>query len=137
MTTFGRDISCTDGGIRSGRFVTGPRLVAEAIYRRLTTRRGLLRGGDAEANYGIDLSAMVGAVQASRDAASLPGRIEAEIRKDERIVDVHVDVLTITDVASITYRISIDADTGEGPFSLVLDASGITTEILQIQAGEQ
>ena len=43
MTDFGFDTSCTTA-LRTGRFSSGPRLVAEACFRRLSTLRGTLRG---------------------------------------------------------------------------------------------
>ncbi|MTV47148.1 hypothetical protein GM528_12520, partial [Streptococcus pneumoniae] len=58
MTTyFGYDISCTRG-MKSGRFVSGVELVAQAYYRRLTTTRGTLIGGEEEQNYGLNLMSL-------------------------------------------------------------------------------
>ncbi len=75
MVDFGREISCTDS-LKTGRFSTGARLVAEAAYRRLTTPRGTLRGGEEEANYGIDLTEMCGATNVKLLQASLPDGTE-------------------------------------------------------------
>mgnify|MGYP000564826546 CR=1 FL=1 len=46
------------------------RLVAEAIYRRLTTPPGTLLGGDDEANYGLDLLSLIGSVEPARLVAA-------------------------------------------------------------------
>lgn len=134
MSNFGRDISCTRG-LRTGRFVSGPRLVAEAIYRRLTTPRGTLRGGPAEANYGIDLTELVGSAATKRDAAALPGRITTEILKDERIERVEVTVTQSVDGPAVSFAIVIEGETAEGPFALQLLASEVTVELLNISAG--
>lgn len=133
-SNFGRDISCTRG-LRTGRFVTGPRLVAEALYRRLTTPRGTLRGGPDEANYGIDLTELVGSAATKRDAAALPGRIQAEALKDERIERVNVTVTQSVEGPSVAFAILIEAETSEGPFELQLLVSEVTVQLLNISDG--
>ena len=130
---FGRDISCTTS-LRTGRYATGVRLVAEAIFRRLITPRGMLRGGEEEANYGIDLQDLVGSsVDPATDADRLAGQIKAEAMKDERVDDCTVTLLATSSGPAISYQITIDAVTGEGPFTLVLAASAVTVEILGIK----
>ena len=136
MSYYGRDISCTDS-IRTGRFATGARLVAEAAYRRLTTPRGMLRGGEDEANYGLDLTELIGTSTTKASAAALPGKIAAELSKDERIdastLDIQV-VLTKEGPASV-YTISIAGKTAnEDSFTLVLLASDVTVELLGLGA---
>ncbi|MCL2777714.1 MAG: DUF2634 domain-containing protein [Polyangiaceae bacterium] len=130
---FGRDTSCTTS-LRTGRFVSGVRLVAEAAYRRLTTRRGLLRGGEEEANYGIDLCDLIGSVKTKTDEASLPGRIKAELTKDERIDSVDVSVESTTVAGATSFEIAVYAKTGAGPFTLTLRVSAVTVELLRITA---
>src|SRR5262245_61811739 len=94
-TNFGRDLSCSTS-IRSGRFVSGARLVAEAAYRRLTTPRGMLRGSEEEQNYGIDVTELVGSATSPATVATLQGRIRAELEKDERIESVNVTIIAST-----------------------------------------
>jgi hypothetical protein len=133
MTDFGRDISCTSS-LRTGRFSTGVRLVAEAAYRRLTTPRGALRGGEEEANYGFDLLEKIGSVSTKTDAAALPGQIAAELKKDERIDDVSVTVVDTSTGPAKSFDITIVATTGLGPFSLVLAVSGVTIAMVGLEA---
>lgn len=133
MSNFGRDTSCTTS-LRTGRFATGPRLVAEAAYRRLTTPRGTLRGGEEEANFGIDLMERIGSVSAKSDAASLPGEIKSELKKDERIDTMTVTVLQTKDGPDVSFDITIDAQTAEGPFTLQVAASALSIELLGIKA---
>ncbi len=131
-TDYGRDVRCTTS-LKTGRFVSGVRLVAEACFRRLTTPRGMLRGGDEEANYGLDLTELLGATNLRGVEASLPGRIRAELEKDPRVEEVTVDVLvTTTPAGDSTFSITIDVVTGLGPFTLQLLASAVTVEILGI-----
>ena len=134
MTDFGFDTSCTTA-LRTGRFSSGVRLVAEAAYRRVTTPRGTLRGGDDEANYGIDLADEIGSVSSASTAAALPGRVETELLKDERIESVNVTVAAVVEGPSTSYTVSIEGQTAEGPFSLVLSVNDVTVDLLNISAG--
>ncbi len=132
-TDLGRDIRCTDS-LSTGRFATRARLVGEACYRRLTTPRGMLRGGEEEANYGIDLSELVGSVNPASAAATLPGRITSELEKDERVLSVAVDVLVTTEGPETSFSVEVRVVTGDGPFTLKLLASAVTVELLGIEA---
>lgn len=133
----GRDLSCTTS-ILTGRKVRGARLVAEAIYRRLTTPRGSLRGGEAEANYGLDLTRLIGSVSTASAAAALEGQIRAEAAKDER---VDASSLTVTVVESSVgpakaFTVAIEGDTSAGPFALKLAVNEVTVELLGLTASE-
>lgn len=128
---FGRDTSCTSS-ISTGRFVTGARLIAEAAYRRLITPRGMLRGGEAEANYGLDLTQFCGTTNPDSTAASLPARIRAELLEDERILTVDAEVLIVVDGPDTNFEITISCTTKAGPFSLQLLATQVTVDILGI-----
>ncbi len=132
-TDFGTDTSCTTS-LRTGRLATGARLVAEAAYRRLTTPRGTLRGGEDEANYGLDLTACIGSAQTAADRAAMPGRISMELAKDERIVETRVTVTETTDGPATAWDVRIEAGTTAGPFSLRLGVSEVSTTILGIEA---
>ena len=133
-TNYGRETSCTTS-LRTGRFVSGVRVVAEAAYRRLITPRGLLRGGAEEANYGLDLAELVGSASSAALAAALPGRIQAELMKDERIESVDVTVLRVVDGPASTFTITVEATTGSGPFTMQVRASEVTVELLGITEG--
>lgn len=128
----GRDTTCA-ASLGSGRFATGVRLVAEACYRRLTTPRGMLRGGEDEANYGLDLTALCGSTNPKAAAASLPGRIDSELRKDERVESVDVEVLVTTVGGLATFTITVGVVTSAGPFTLKVLASSVTVELLGIE----
>jgi len=131
-TYFGYDIYCTRG-MKSGRFVSGVELVAQAYYRRLTTTRGTLIGGEEEQNYGLNLMSLVGKAATPSFAASLPGKIENELLKDPRTESVTATVVAATAGPAVTYTISIAAKTDAGPFTLVLAVSAVSAEILGIQ----
>jgi hypothetical protein len=126
---FGRDVSCTTA-LRTGRFASKFRLVGEACYRRLTTPRGTLRGGEEEADYGLDLTELVGTTNPTSTAAALPGRISGELLKDERIVKVDTEVTVTRDGAATSFAIEIRVETTEGPFTLALLATDVTVELI-------
>jgi hypothetical protein len=128
-TNFGRDISCADA-LRTGRFATKARLVGEAAYRRLTTPRGMLRGGEEEQNYGLDLTELIGSTSTKADAAALPGRIRAELQKDDRIESVDVTVTEVTEGPSTSFVVAIEATTGAGPFTLTVGVDEVSVELL-------
>lgn len=134
-TDFGKDTSCTDS-LRPGRYATGARLVAEACYRRLTTPRGMLRGGDDEANYGLDLTELIGSATAKLDAAALSGRIKSELLKDERLINVAVNVVRTVAGPVTSFNITIEGETDNGPFDLKLAVGDVTVELLGIEAEE-
>ncbi len=132
MTTdFGRDVSCTDT-MRTGRLVSGPRLVAEACYRRLITPRGTLLGGEDEANYGLDLGGLLGSSTSAAEVAALPGRIRNELLKDERVESVEALVTATTTAGSTSYVIDVTGTTAEGPFELKLAVADVTLAVLKI-----
>lgn len=132
MTTFGKDIGCTTS-LRSGQTVSGVRLVAEACFRRITTPRGMLRGSEEEADYGMDVLELVGTVTTKDDLAALEGQIRGELVKDERIEFVDVTASqTIATNGAITVLIFIEATTAEGPFALNVGIADLTVELLGI-----
>lgn len=131
---FGKDIFCTTS-LRTGRFASGLKLVAQNAFHRLTTPRGMLRGGEDESDYGMDLSGLVGSMQSDSDAAAIPGKIRSELLKDSRILDVESQASVSRDPSgAITVTTSIHCQTAEGPFELVLGISAVTTELLKMVA---
>lgn len=131
VSGFGKDTSCTSA-LRPGQFVTGVRLVAEAAYRRLTTPRGMLRGGDEEADYGLDLLDSIGGVASESNAKALGGRIRNELLKDERIESVDVTVVLSQVGPASELDITIEAATREGPFTLTVAVDEVSVELIGI-----
>ena len=129
MTDFGRDLSCSDS-LASARFSTGARLVAESDYRRLTTPRGMLRGGEEDQNYGLPLTELVGTASTAASVAALPGLIRAELLKDDRHESVDVVVTATTSGPRAEYVVDITGNTAAGPFTLTIAASAVTTALI-------
>lgn len=130
-TEFGKDVSCTDS-LRAGRYVSGVRLVAESYYRRLTTPRGTLRGGEDEAHFGLDLTEYIGRTNAKADRAALPGLIANELGKDERTLSVDVDIVETIAGGLVTWQVTIRAETTVGPFTLQIGVSSVSASLLGI-----
>lgn len=129
---FGTEIYCTDR-LRTGKYVSGRVALAQAIFRRLTTPRGTLRGGDEEQTYGIDLAGFVGRTATKIAVAALPGIVRAELLKDDRIADVLVTINPQTAANGlVTLYIDIDVVTADEneDFSLTIAASGTSVDLI-------
>jgi hypothetical protein len=134
-TGFGTDTWCTDQ-IFTGRMASGAELVAQAIYRRLTTARGTLRDGDDGQVYGTDVSDFVGMVGPDDAVDALPDVVVAEILKDDRVERADVTASIVRDSAGLaTVTIVVDAvlrDSGE-TFTLTLAVGDVTTALLGLE----
>lgn len=134
MTTdFGRDTWCM-GTLRTGRYATGVQLVAQNLYNRFTTPRGMLRGGDAEEAWGDDLTELLGmteeeararVVQACANVVSGPAL-------DERVIDLTHELTVVKDGPSVEFVLTLNAVTDEGPFELVLGVSSVGVTVLGV-----
>src|SRR5688572_11853882 len=96
------------GTRRTGRLARGTDLLAQAIFRRLTTPRGTLRGSPEADIYGLDLSQYVGDVGTTIAVAALPSLISAELSKDDRIAAVTATVAVDTTAGADELTVTID-----------------------------
>jgi hypothetical protein len=129
---YGTDTYCWSQ-IKTGRLVTGVLLVAQALYRRLTTARGTLRDGDAGQVYGIDMQDFVGRVGTAAALALLPEIARAEILKDDRVSSANVTAATTADSAGlVAVAIKIDCElVNPGDrFELTLQVSAVSVSVL-------
>lgn len=129
---YGTTMWCTDA-IRSGRRATHRQAVAHALYRRLITPRGTLRGSEAAAAYGFDVSGYIGATSEDFAAVSLPAQVRAELLKDDRVSDVAVEAFVSTDASGLTAVVlnitAVLADES-GDFAFTVSATDVTTTLL-------
>ena len=133
MTDLGKDISCTTT-LRTGRFSTGTRLLGEALFRRLITIPGTLRGGEDEQNYGFGIQQRIGKIASTSQIAALPGQISAEFDKDPRVISTTVKVVDETaGGADRTLLITVDVESDAGPFELVISASAVTAALVGLK----
>ncbi len=151
MADLGHDLSCTmrtvalvmpDGSTQlvtavqpsiNMSEVSGRRNLAEACVRRITTGRGTLIDvviPSTTANYGTDVKVYQNADVTAKALAQIGAGVEAELKKDERIVrapTVASFVGTWPDGVLMLDITIVDAD---GPFKLILAIGQVTTTIL-------
>ncbi|WP_437982919.1 hypothetical protein [Sorangium sp. So ce117] len=125
---FGVDFDCADDLTELMELASGPRALAQAVYRRLTTPRGALL--DAP-DYGYDLRELLSRGMTSADLAAIPGIIRSEVTKDERIFDV---TTRVSRPAPDTLELSVHCTTAEGPFTLVLKVTAETVALLEVRS---
>ena len=107
---YGVETWCLDHLI-TGRYARGVNVVLQALYGRLVTPRGTLRGGEEEAAYGFDVSAYVGAVGYDTAVLSLPGAVRSELLKDDRVAEITVEAIKTTDADGlIAIELAIHAE---------------------------
>lgn len=131
-TGYGSSMWCTDQ-IRSGRRATHRQVVAHALYRRLITPRGTLRGSEQAAAYGFDVAGYIGATSEDFAARSLPDQVRAELMKDDRVSDVSVSATISTSpggLTSIILEINAVLADESGSFAFTLAATDVTVTIL-------
>lgn len=132
---YGADLSCW-GSLSTGRVTSGAELVAQALYRRITTPQGVLGilGGDEESAYGFDIVEYVGAVGDEVAIASLPPRVRAEALKDDRIgscsVTASLDRTTPNEPSLVVAIEATLSESGEA-FALTLSVSDAGAEIIR------
>jgi hypothetical protein len=131
---FGVDSSCTTG-IRSGVLVSGITLVAQMCFRRLSTPRGQLYGGEDEANFGLDLVGILGHAATDDEAASVPGQVQAELLKDARVAAVTCTTSSVKTGPAAAWTVNVAVESSEGAFSLVLSVDAVSVQLLGIAAG--
>jgi hypothetical protein len=134
MADFGTDTLCLDSR-KTGQYAFGGAIVGQRAYHRLTTPRGALRGGEDEANFGIDLPGEIGRAATDAHARSIEGKIRNELCKDEQIETVDVTLVRSVDGPAVAYDITIEAKTAAGPFQLVLSVSAVSVQLVGLTEG--
>lgn len=122
MSEYGEDTWCIDT-LSPGRIARDQNVVLQALFRRLITPRGTLRGGDEELAYGLDVAGLVGAVGFPTAADLLPGQVSSEFLKDDRVTSVIVDSTLVTELnglTDITLDIQVSLLDEEEPFPLTI-----------------
>jgi len=123
---FGIDLDCLDDLTEGMREISGPLVVAQDCYRRLITPRGKLLG---EPDFGLDLAGYLSKGMTPERILAIPGEVERELLKDERLESVEV---TSSGVVNGTLFLAIRGMTGAGPFKLGVDATPAAVNLLGI-----
>lgn len=119
-----RDISIDPDLSEKFLLIGGFDLMAEVVLKRLTTD-GLFY----DLEYGIDIREFLNRPLDQAGSFEIQAAIEAELEKDERIISASAQV--VFDEQEYTLTISLTVETSQGPFSLVLEASKLTVELLR------
>lgn len=127
---YGSDVDCVSDLDPTFALVTGPRAVAQAIARRLSTPRG---GLHYDGTYGYDLRSLLNTGIEPGDTFRIAAAVEAQCVADERVVSATATVLF--DETTERLRVLVDGELAEGPFSLVLGVSAVTVELLRLSVG--
>ena len=130
MTTdYGSDLAGTDDldPFMTELDGTDVLVVAQAIYRRLTTAKGSLI---EDPDYGLDVRAFLRKAMTPAYLASIPGQIENEITKDDRITNV---VVRMTDNGDSTFDLDVSGETADGEFTLTAAVSADGVILKEIQ----
>jgi hypothetical protein len=121
MSDLGTDVHTPDLDIDpTFTLVSGSQMLAEAIARRIFTRRGTLLGSPG---YGRDLRALVNGDDV--DPAALASRVESEARADERVQTARATV-TLTESTCIVALVGRGA---AGPFALTATIDRLTGQV--------
>lgn len=134
MTTLGTDISTpvsAEGLLDldpTFALVSGRAQLAQAIGRRITTRRGTLGWIGDDPDACVDVRDYLGSDASAQSAFRIAAMVDAEALRDERVLACKATA-TITDgVLTLSLRLA-DAD---GPFRLVLAVSAVTVDLLKV-----
>lgn len=137
-TGYGTEVWCDDR-YTSGRFTTGRMTVALALFRRLITPRGSLwsvdDNEDEEANYGLDITAYIGAVGTRTALNALPGLVRGELLKDDRVRDVAVTATATTGsdgLIDLLLEINVVLQDSDEEFTLTVQADDLTAQLLDV-----
>ena len=109
--------------------IGGPELVLQVCARRLMTPSGFFR---RYPDFGFDLRTKLGSRMSLVARIQLQNAIENELLKEERVKKCKAEM---TEESPNNFKIRISITLAEGPFTLVLQASSLTVEILEISKG--
>jgi hypothetical protein len=128
-TQYGYDTACVSDVGLVDVVLTSPQLViGQRVARRLQTPRGGLAAIDPEAaDFGLDVRQFtLGRFDPSR-LVQAQQQIAAECTKDEEVAAADV---TVTFVNGGNMTIVIQLTSAAGPFTLTLNVSALTTELI-------
>lgn len=125
--TYGLDVSASPDLDPMLRLQGGPRVLAEAIVRRLSTPRGGLWYAP---DYGFDVRELLGEGFTPAALFRAQSSIEAEVEKDARVQSARV---TLTTPAPDKLRISIRIVAADAPFDLVVGVDALNVELLRTE----
>ncbi len=113
---FGLDLWCEQDLDPRMPEVNGLVAFAQALARRLDTPRNMLID---DQDYGYDLVELVSRGMTPDELAAIPGRIVAELRKDER-VDSVVAVVALASLTTLILDLRVRSSLGPFKFTVAI-----------------
>lgn len=129
LLSTGRDTYCLDAYM-PGRTVTGAELLGQRCYHRLITPQGTLRGGEDEANFGLDLAGFVGRTEDAQLASMLPVVVRNELLKDQTVDAVAVKATRTASGGLVSWVLTISVTGTDVEVDLIVSVSAVTVELL-------
>jgi hypothetical protein len=120
-TEYGTDFACVEDLDAKLSLASGPRMVAEAVVRRLSTPRGGLWYDPA---YGTDLRGYLNGASSRFRVAS---DVEREALKDERVAAAAASVTRSASTLSVAIELTLETGV---TFDLTLSVSELTVELV-------
>lgn len=134
MTALGTDIAtpANDEGILdldpAFGLASGRLMLAQAIGRRITRRRGELAWVGDDPDDGIDVRDFLGGDADSVSTFRIAAQVQAEALRDERVLGCEVAASTTDGVLTLSLRLADAA----GPFRMVVAVSALTIDMLKV-----
>ncbi len=125
MVDFGSAWSCLEDLTMPAIMVTGFRVIAENIACRWGTARG---GLPEDPNFGYRLADFINDDIDRVTLAQIQRAAEAEAEKDQRVDSCEVSLSLVNGAMIVVGKVT----TQQGPFSLVVSASAVSTTLLQV-----
>ena len=129
MSDLGTDVFAVSDLDASFRLVSGRQALAQAIARRLSTRRGELAVIGDDPDYGLDVRDFLNDDVGAVGTFEIEAAVSAEVLKDERVASATVTA----QIVSGALLLAIGLVDGDGPFRLTLAVSDVTVTILKVQ----
>lgn len=129
---YGEDWSCTSDVDPAGLEVTGVIVLAQALFRRAITPRGLLIDDE---NYGFGLQQYLNADIAQGDVARIAFGLDSEFEKDQRVLRSQTGATFTASAGGVLTLASSVTPLSARSFSMVIVASSVTVQLLQVSAG--
>jgi hypothetical protein len=126
---FGSDFSCTTDLTPTLAVVSGLDCLAEALVRRLGSRRGSLF---YDPDYGTDLRQFL---HGHASGYAMAQACESECSKSERVQSVRAVAKFVTENHVTIAYVAVFVKTAYGPFKMVLKVTDLTVEMIQFTKG--
>lgn len=126
MADFGMDVGGVTDIDPTFRRISGGMVLATSLLRRFRTRRGSLEWAPDD---GFDLRLLLSRAISDAEIPLLQKQIALEAEKDERVQSA--DCLLEINARAESMKVTILADTAQGPFPLVFTVDKLSVEILR------